>query len=293
MIHGVINVYKEQGFTSHDVVAKLRGIVGQNKIGHTGTLDPDAVGVLPVCLGRATKLCDMLTDKDKVYEAVMLLGVETDTQDTTGQILKSSETDEITEEQVRAAVLDFVGDYNQVPPMYSALKINGKKLYELAREGKTVERAARRVQIFDIEILSIALPRVTMKVHCSKGTYIRTLCHDIGQKLGCGACMEKLTRTKVSRFEIKDSLTLAQIEVLKKEDRLSEILIPIDQMFANYPSIIVSGEAARLAYNGNGIKDRDVRKDENILDEAYVRVYDDVEDFIGCHSGFKCARAGR
>ena len=266
MIHGVINVYKEQGFTSHDVVAKLRGIVGQKKIGHTGTLDPDAVGVLPVCLGRATKLCDMLTDKDKVYEAVMLLGVETDTQDTTGQILKSSETDEITEEQVRAAVLDFVGDYNQVPPMYSALKINGKKLYELAREGKTVERAARRVQIFDIEILSIALPRVTMKVHCSKGTYIRTLCHDIGQKLGCGACMEKLTRTKVSRFEIKDSLTLAQIEVLKKEDRLSEILIPIDQMFANYPSIIVSGEAARLAYNGNGIKDRDVRKDENILE---------------------------
>ena len=226
MIHGVINVYKEQGFTSH--------------------------------------------------EAVMLLGVETDTQDTTGQVLKSSETDEITEEQVRAAVLDFVGDYNQVPPMYSALKINGKKLYELAREGKTVERAARRVQIFDIEILSIALPRVTMKVHCSKGTYIRTLCHDIGQKLGCGACMEKLTRTKVSRFEIKDSLTLAQIEVLKKEDRLSEILIPIDQMFANYPSIIVSGEAARLAYN-------DVRKDENILDEAYVRVYDDVEDFIGVY----------
>ena len=132
MIHGVINVYKEQGFTSHDVVAKLRGIVGQKKIGHTGTLDPDAVGVLPVCLGRATKLCDMLTDKDKVYEAVMLLGVETDTQDTTGQVLKSSETYEITEEQVRAAVLDFVGDYDQVPPMYSALKINGKKLYELA-----------------------------------------------------------------------------------------------------------------------------------------------------------------
>ena len=293
MIHGVINVYKEQGFTSHDVVAKLRGIVGQKKIGHTGTLDPDAVGVLPVCLGRATKLCDMLTDKDKVYEAVMLLGVETDTQDTTGQVLKSSETDEITEEQVRAAVLDFVGDYNQVPPMYSALKINGKKLYELAREGKTVERAARRVQIFDIEILSIALPRVTMKVHCSKGTYIRTLCHDIGQKLGCGACMEKLTRTKVSRFEIKDSLTLAQIEVLKKEDRLSEILVPIDQMFANYPSIIVSGEAARLAYNGNGIKDRDVRKDENILDEAYVRVYDDVEDFIGVYQYYEKEREYR
>lgn len=283
MIHGVINVYKEQGFTSHDVVAKLRGIVGQKKIGHTGTLDPDAVGVLPVCLGRATKLCDMLTDKDKVYEAVMLLGVETDTQDTTGQVLRSHETDGLTEEQVRDAIISFVGDYDQVPPMYSALKVNGKKLYELAREGKTVERAARRVQIFDIEILSIELPRVTMKVHCSKGTYIRTLCHDIGQKLGCGACMEKLTRTKVSRFEIKDSLTLAQIEALKKEDRLSEIVIPIDQMFADYPRITVSGEAARLAYNGNGIKDRDARKEKNVLDEAYVRVYDDVGDFIGVY----------
>ena len=133
MIHGVINVYKEQGFTSHDVVAKLRGIVGQKKIGHTGTLDPDAVGVLPVCLGRATKLCDMLTDKDKVYEAVMLLGVETDTQDTTGQILKSSETDEITEEQVRAAVLDFVGDYNQVPPRLKSTARNFMSLPEKAR----------------------------------------------------------------------------------------------------------------------------------------------------------------
>ena len=281
MIHGVINVYKEQGFTSHDVVAKLRGIVGQKKIGHTGTLDPDAVGVLPVCLGRATKLCDMLTDKDKVYEAVMLLGVETDTQDVTGQVLKTYDTTGLTEKQVRDAVAGFEGEYDQTPPMYSALKVNGKKLYELAREGKTVERAARRVQIFDIEILNIELPRVKMRVHCSKGTYIRTLCHDIGQRLGCGACMEKLTRTKVSRFEIKDSLTLAQIETLKKEDRLPEIVIPIDQMFADYVRITVSGEAARLAYNGNGIKDRDVRKEKNVLDEAYVRVYDDVGDFIG------------
>ena len=283
MIHGVLNVYKEKGYTSHDAVAKLRGIVKQKKIGHTGTLDPDAEGVLPVCFGKATKLCDLLTDKDKTYQAVLLLGQVTDTQDTSGQVLEKHSTEDLTNEKVENVIRSFEGEYDQIPPMYSALKVNGKKLYELAREGKIVERAARRVQIFDIEILSIALPRVTMKVHCSKGTYIRTLCHDIGQKLGCGACMEKLTRTKVSRFEIKDSLTLAQIEVLKKEDRLSEILVPIDQMFANYPSIIVSGEAARLAYNGNGIKDRDVRKDENILDEAYVRVYDDVEDFIGVY----------
>ena len=283
MINGIVNIYKEKGYTSHDVVAVLRKVVGQKKIGHTGTLDPDATGVLPVCLGRATKVCELLTDHDKTYEALLLLGKTTDTQDISGEVLEERDPGDLTEEEVRSCIESFIGEYDQIPPMYSALKVNGKKLYELAREGKTVERAARRVQIFDIEILSIALPRVTMKVHCSKGTYIRTLCHDIGQKLGCGACMEKLTRTKVSRFEIKDSLTLAQIEVLKKEDRLSEILIPIDQMFANYPSIIVSGEAARLAYNGNGIKDRDVRKDENILDEAYVRVYDDVEDFIGVY----------
>ena len=283
MIHGVINVYKEQGYTSHDVVAKLRGIVGQKKIGHTGTLDPDAVGVLPVCLGRATKLCDMLTDKDKIYEAVMLLGVETDTQDTTGQTVEERDISGLTEEAVKDAVAFFEGDYDQIPPMYSALKVNGKKLYELAREGKTVERKARKVHIYKIEIQSIDLPRVTMTVHCSKGTYIRTLCHDIGQSLGCGACLEKLTRTKVSQFAISDSLTLKQIEICKEEGRLSEIVVPIDEMFAAYDSIVVSGEAARLAYNGNLIKECDAQKEKNILDEAYVRVYDDTGKFIGVY----------
>ena len=222
----------------------------------------------------------MLTEKEKTYEALLHLGIETDTQDMTGTVLKELPVT-VTEEDVKKELESFLGEQQQIPPMYSALKVDGKKLYELAREGKTVERKPRTVYFREISILEMKLPLVRISVTCSKGTYIRTLCHDIGQKLGCGACMEKLTRTKVSRFEIKDSLTLAQIEVLKKEDRLSEILI--DQMFANYPSIIVSGEAARLAYNGNGIKDRDVRKDENILDEAYVRVYDDVEDFIGVY----------
>ena len=199
MKSGIINVYKEKGFTSFDVVAKLRGILKTKKIGHTGTLDPDAEGVLPVCIGRATKVCDILTDKDKVYEAVLLLGVETDTQDTTGEILKKLPVEE-SESVVKEAILSFVGEYAQIPPMYSALKVNGKKLYELAREGKTVERKARNVQIFSIEILEMDLPRVRMSVHCSKGTYIRTLCHDIGQKLGCGGCMEKLLRTKAGIF---------------------------------------------------------------------------------------------
>ena len=147
MIHGIINVYKEKGFTSHDVVAKLRGIVGQKKIGHTGTLDPDATGVLPVCLGKATKLCDLLTDKDKTYEAVMLLGMTTDTQDVTGRILEERSTETLTADKVREVIRSFIGDYDQIPPMYSALKVNGKKLYELAREGKVVERKARPVKI--------------------------------------------------------------------------------------------------------------------------------------------------
>ena len=202
MIHGIINVYKEKGFTSHDVVAKLRGIVGQKKIGHTGTLDPDATGVLPVCLGKATKLCDLLTDKNKTYEAVLLLGKTTDTQDITGEVLEEKSTEALTEEKVREAIEGFIGDYEQIPPMYSALKVNGKKLYELAREGKVIERKARPVKILDIQILEIDLPKVRMEVSCSKGTYIRTLCHDIGEKLGCGGCMESLIRTRVSTLSL-------------------------------------------------------------------------------------------
>ena len=212
MVNGILNVYKEKGYTSHDVVAKLRGIVGQKKIGHTGTLDPDAEGVLPVCLGRATKVCDMLTEKDKTYEAVLLLGKETDTQDISGTVLRVGETEGLTQEQVKDCVMSFVGEYDQIPPMYSALKVNGKKLYELAREGKTIERKSRKVEIKEIRILEMALPRVRMEVSCSKGTYIRTLCHDIGEKLGCFGCMESLLRTKVSRFEIESSMKLSEIQ---------------------------------------------------------------------------------
>ena len=183
MINGIVNVYKEKGFTSFDVVAKMRGIFKQKKIGHTGTLDPDAEGVLPVCLGRATKVCDLLTDKDKEYETVLLLGVVTDTQDLTGEALERKEVN-ASEKEVKSAILSFVGEYMQVPPMYSALKVNGQKLCDLARKGVTVERKARPVTIHGIEILSVDLPEVRMRVHCSKGTYIRTLCQDIGEKLG-------------------------------------------------------------------------------------------------------------
>ena len=248
---GIINVYKEKGFTSHDVVAKLRGILRMKKIGHTGTLDPAAEGVLPVCLGKGTRLCDMLTDKTKTYRAVLLLGQETDTQDTTG-VVQAEYPVHVTEEEVRKAIVSFLGDYMQIPPMYSALKVNGKKLYELARQGKEVERQARPVQILYIQIESIDLPRATFFVTCSKGTYIRTLCYDIGRKLGCGGCMESLLRTRVDRFELKDSLTLSQIEKLRDEGRLEEAVVPVEGVFLRLPALVTKpGDGDKLLHNGN------------------------------------------
>ena len=248
---GIINVYKEKGFTSHDVVAKLRGILRMKKIGHTGTLDPAAEGVLPVCLGKGTRLCDMLTDKTKTYRAVLLLVKETDTQDTTGAV-QAEYPVHVTEEEVREAILSFHGDYMQIPPMYSALKVNGKKLYELARQGKEVEREARPVQILDIQIESIELPRVTFSVSCSKGTYIRTLCYDIGRRLGCGGCMESLLRTRVDCFVLEDSLTLSQIEKLRDAGRVEEHVVPVEGVFLELPALVTkTGDGDKLVHNGN------------------------------------------
>ena len=281
MKSGIINVYKEKGFTSFDVVAKLRGILKTKKIGHTGTLDPDAEGVLPVCIGRATKVCDILTDKDKVYEAVVLLGVETDTQDTSGEILKELPVT-VSEECVKEAILSFVGDYAQVPPMYSALKVNGKKLYELAREGKTVERKARNVQIFSIEILEMNLPRVRMSVHCSKGTYIRTLCHDIGAMLGCGGCMEKLLRTKVGVFELQDTLKLAEIDELAKAGAVEEKIISVDELFEDYTKVWTTPEFDVVVHNGNRVKKR-MLQEKLPANTERLRVYDSKSEFIGIY----------
>lgn len=283
MIHGIINVYKEKGFTSHDVVAKLRGIVGQKKIGHTGTLDPDATGVLPVCLGKATKLCDLLTDKNKTYEAVLLLGKTTDTQDITGEVLEEKSTEALTEEKVREAIEGFIGDYEQIPPMYSALKVNGKKLYELAREGKVIERKARPVKILDIQILEIDLPKVRMEVSCSKGTYIRTLCHDIGEKLGCGGCMESLIRTRVSTFRIEDAKTLDEIETMKQEGKLAELLVPIDAMFPSYPKIAVKDDWKAFAKNGNPLDLKMLKEACGQDEETQVRLYDESGKFIAIY----------
>lgn len=253
MINGIINIYKEKGFTSHDVVAKLRGITHQKKIGHTGTLDPDAEGVLPVCLGRATKVCNVLTDKDKIYEATLLLGVVTDTQDVGGRVMREGDTTRLTKEEVERCILDYIGDYMQIPPMYSALKVKGKKLYELAREGKEIERKARKVTIYDIRILGMDLPRVRMEVHCSKGTYIRTLCHDIGEGLGCGGCMESLLRTKVGRFTLEESVRLSQVEECQGQGRLLEVVLPVDEMFVSLKEAFVRPEFVSHACNGNAL----------------------------------------
>ena len=287
MISGVLNIYKEKGYTSHDVVAKLRGILGQKKIGHTGTLDPDAVGVLPVCLGKATKLCDMLTDKNKTYETVMLLGKVTDTQDTSGVTLSEHDTSTVDETAVRTAVLSFVGDYMQIPPMYSALKVNGKKLYELAREGIEIERKARPVQILEIQIRDINLPRVRMEVTCSKGTYIRTLCHDIGELLECGACMEELVRTKVSCFDIEDAVILEQVSALKQEGRLEEILIPIDEMFSDYEAVSLKEEFISFVYNGHVFFPKHLNQYIELTDGKMVRVYDGEGNFIAIYKFIK------
>ena len=287
MINGVINVYKEKGFTSHDVVAKLRKIIHQKKIGHTGTLDPDAIGVLPVCLGRGTKLCDVLTDKDKVYEAVMLLGTTTDTQDITGKVLTKN-TVCVNECQAVEAIESFLGKYNQIPPMYSALKVNGKKLYELARAGIEVERKPRLVTIKSINVNEIDFgdeeKTITFTVECTKGTYIRTLCQDVGDKLGCGACMKSLKRTRVSRFELNDSLTLGQITDLVEKGNFLDYVIPVDDMFPNYKKIIIYKEYNKLLYNGNSILVEQAKPVEyEMFDLEMVRIYDEDSVFIGIY----------
>lgn len=280
-INGVINVYKEKGYTSHDVVAKLRRILHQKKIGHTGTLDPDAEGVLPVCLGRGTKLCDVLADHDKEYETVLLLGTVTDTQDITGTVIRTGQVN-VTEDEVRECIRSFQGEQMQVPPMYSALKVGGKKLYEMAREGIEIERKPRPVHFYNIEVIEMELPRVKIRVHCSKGTYIRTLCHDIGEKLGCGGCMEKLLRTRVERFELLGARKLSQIQEFADRGKIEDIVIPVDQMFDSFSGCKVKQEADRLVHNGNFFPISLLENEAIIRNTGeQLRIYDSTGEFIG------------
>lgn len=287
-MNGIINVYKERGYTSHDVVARLRGILKMKKIGHTGTLDPQAEGVLPVCVGTATKLCGMLTDKTKEYEAQMRLGVTTDTQDMTGKVLTEHSV-EITDVDITNIMSTFVGKQEQIPPMYSALKVNGKRMYELAREGKEVERRPRPIEIYELAVIETALPLVRFRVSCSKGTYIRTLCHDIGQQVGCGACMESLKRTRVGCFEAQDARTLAEIERLRDEGRIDEALVPVEAMFGAYPAVTVSDVFRKAIDNGNSItEDMILRREEEPQaqhnQENRVRIYNEDGVFYGIYA---------
>ena len=276
---GLINIYKEKGFTSHDVVAKMRGILHMKKIGHTGTLDPDATGVLPVCIGKGTRLCSLLENHDKTYETVLLLGKETDTQDISGKILSEKPVC-VKEEEVRQVLERFHGTVLQVPPMYSARKIKGKKLYEYAREGKVIEREARPVQIDELCVLNMALPRIKLRVSCSKGTYIRTLCHDIGQVLGCGGCMEELVRTRVGNFKIEHAITLGELEANRDTDQLGDCLVTLEEVFQDLPVIHTEKKGDVLLHNGNRLKP------ELLTDPVFrgrIRMYDSSDVFFGVY----------
>ncbi len=284
---GIINVYKEKGYTSHDVVAKLRGILRERKIGHTGTLDPEAEGVLPVCIGKATKVCDLLADQSKTYRTVLLLGVKTDTQDITGNILNEFPVN-ISEEDVLNCLKKFVGVQLQTPPMYSAKKINGKKLYELARQGLEVDREPCTINVKKIMVEAIDLPEIEMTIECSKGTYIRTLCNDIGESLGCGGCMKSLIRTKVGPFSMEKSSRISELETLKAAGKINEVLLPTDYVFHEMDRIDLTPEAERLVKNGNPLSsDLFSKCQRTIVPKTYeknqVRLYSKDGNFLALY----------
>lgn len=265
---GVIVLNKPKGKTSHDMVYFIRKLTHIKRVGHTGTLDPMAEGVLPICIGKATKAADMLTASDKRYTAVLTLGKTTDTLDAEGEVTSESDVT-CTEEQIRAAVGEFVGEIEQIPPMYSAIKKDGKKLYELAREGIEIERESRRVTIYSIDILKIEEKNVTIDVRCSKGTYIRTLCDDIGARLGCGAYMTSLVRTQSGMFSIENSYSPDELD-----GDISDKLIPTDRLFSHMKSVKVNDFLAGKVKNGVPLRLK------NLDEGGEYRVYDENGNFL-------------
>lgn len=274
-MNGIIIIDKPLGKTSHDMVSFIRRLTGIKKVGHTGTLDPQASGVLPVCIGNATKACELLTCENKAYRAELALGMTTDTLDAEGEIL----TDQpvlCDEETIKNTIMSFVGEIEQVPPMFSAIKKDGKKLYELARQGISVEREKRKITIHNITINEINMEKekVSFDVWCSKGTYIRTLCDDIGMKLGCGAYMNKLTRIKSGRFSLDDAYTTEQLEKIFKENKFSDILIPVDKVFDNYPYVIVNERQKNFIINGVRVRYKGLTEGQT------YRIYDEDRNFL-------------
>ncbi|WP_407301492.1 tRNA pseudouridine(55) synthase TruB [Clostridium botulinum] len=271
---GVINVLKPKGITSFDVVRDIRKIAKIKKVGHTGTLDPLASGVLPVCIGKATKIVDYIMEGTKNYRVEMKLGTTTDTYDREGTVLGEKEVS-VSPEEVEKAIEKYKGDIEQVPPMYSALKINGQKLYDLARKGIEVEREARKIHIYDICILSIDLPYVIFDVKCSKGTYIRSLCFDIGKDLDCGAVMWNLQRLEASPFNIKEAIKLEDLN----EKNIKQYITPIDEALKDYEKLSLNKKFEKLVLNGVILKDRRVL--DNIEENKLYRTYIEDDNFIG------------
>ena len=287
-IIGVINIYKEKGFTSHDVVNIVRKTLGKVKTGHTGTLDPDAEGVLPICVGKATKLADYIAANIKEYKAEITLGIKTTTEDISGDVIEKKDVN-ASEDEVKSAINSFVGEYNQIPPMYSAIKVNGKKLYELAREGKEIERKTRLINIYKIrDIKALDNNKYEFYVLCSKGTYIRTLCKDIGEKLGCGGCMSNLTRTRSGNFYIENSIKINDFKDIVSQNKLNDVLITVKEVLSNYMTVHIDSKAEKYVLNGNKISlsyinEKDIKKGNKVVAEFnnnVVGVYETLEDCI-------------
>lgn len=251
-MNGILIVDKPRDWTSHDVVAKLRGIYQERRIGHSGTLDPMATGVLAVFLGRATRAVELCENDEKTYVAGLRLGTVTNTQDITGEVLETKPAD-VTEQQMQAVLKEFLGPQQQTPPMYSAVKIQGRKLYELARKGQTVERKPRNIVIHEIKLLDRQEADFLLEIRCSKGTYVRTLCHDIGERLGCGGCLSSLRRTAAGRFTLADAATLEEIQEARAQETHQTLLRPVDSLFSHLPRLDVYGEWERRLRNGNQI----------------------------------------
>ncbi len=271
-MNGILNIYKPQGITSFGVISFLRKNLGIKKMGHLGTLDPDATGVLPVCIGNATKAVEFLMDKDKSYKVKLKLGVKTDTADATGNVIETKEVN-CSNKQIRDCLLSFKGNQTQVPPMYSALKVDGKKLCDLARRGEVVERKKRNIMIYDIRILKIEGSCVCFEVDCSKGTYIRTLCEDVGDRLFCGGHMKELERTCAGEFHLSNALTLDKVKFLKEQGKLEERLVRVDECFLDYPKVILGDTESKKFLNG-------LRFRTNLQEDSLYRVYEE-KVFLG------------
>ncbi|MBR2861486.1 MAG: tRNA pseudouridine(55) synthase TruB [Clostridia bacterium] len=275
-MNGVINVFKEAGWTSSDVVNKLKGMLHQRKIGHGGTLDPDAEGVLPICAGTATRLFDYINGFHKTYVATVCFGAQTDTMDASGAITQTAEVN-LTKEEIDEALKSFLGKIQQIPPMYSALHVNGERLYDLARRGETVELQPREIEIFDIQRVSeFENNRCKIRVTCSKGTYIRVICHDLGQKLGSGAYMEYLLRERAAGLKVENALKISQIQELVDAGNL-DFVVPTDEAISFMPKVEFSPEAYKKLCNGNPIDEKFVQKAEKT--DGFVRIYCNGEFF--------------